>query len=303
MRRVMVMAVVVMGWLTSGATAQPKPEAAQLFEEARTLILQERYAEACPKLEESFRLDPAVGTSLNAALCYDKLGHLATAYEWYEWSAGMAMVSKQDAREAHARQQMARLDAEAPHFVVHFSKGVAGIEARLDGGLISIKTAMRINAGAHELELRAPGHSPWKGTWIAVNGRTTTLEIPELRRTSAAVEKRAPPAHPKAKRSNQLIASYIVGGASIAVLIAGVGYGVSARSEWNEAWRSGLPDHAETAKAHDKAATTLSVFGLFGLGTGALLWFTSPRDEARTGAVLAPAVSPGKLGVTYSGTF
>ena len=65
----------------SPASAQGHdPVAAEAaFAEARALMQKGRFDEACPKLEASLSLDPALGTLLNLGDCYEKVGKTASA--------------------------------------------------------------------------------------------------------------------------------------------------------------------------------------------------------------------------------
>ena len=62
------------------AAAQSSDSAAAraLFTEGRTLMEAERFDEACPKLEESLRLDQGIGTQFNLAHCWEKQGRTAS---------------------------------------------------------------------------------------------------------------------------------------------------------------------------------------------------------------------------------
>ena len=68
--------------LTSDASAQERdPAAAQaLFDQGQALVNAGKPEEACPKLAESYRLDPGIGTQFHLAACHELEGRIASAW-------------------------------------------------------------------------------------------------------------------------------------------------------------------------------------------------------------------------------
>src|SRR5690242_14700011 len=69
-------------------------EADKLFEEGSALMKQNKFAEACPKLEQSNKIDPQVGGFLWLADCYERNGQTASAYKTYKDAQKMAIEKK-----------------------------------------------------------------------------------------------------------------------------------------------------------------------------------------------------------------
>ncbi|HEY5959245.1 MAG TPA: tetratricopeptide repeat protein, partial [Polyangiaceae bacterium] len=74
-----------------------------LFERAKSLLLEGRFAESCPLFEESQRLAPGVGVLLHLGMCLEKLGKTASA-----WAAFQEAAERAEADGDKARTQLAK---------------------------------------------------------------------------------------------------------------------------------------------------------------------------------------------------
>src|SRR5512138_3647032 len=113
-------AVPMWGWIVVCAIASPidahaQPAdntalAEQLFNEGRELGKANNWAAACPKFEASLRYDPAVGTRLNLATCYEKVNKPASAWGQYREAADVAAKQGDTKRRDFAQKAAAALE-------------------------------------------------------------------------------------------------------------------------------------------------------------------------------------------------
>src|SRR6185312_7721257 len=68
-----------------------------LFDEGKRLMADKKFAEACPKLVESQRLDPGGGTLLAIALCHEGQGKWATA--WGDFNVALSEARRENRAE------------------------------------------------------------------------------------------------------------------------------------------------------------------------------------------------------------
>jgi hypothetical protein len=134
-----------------------------LFREGKRLMLEERFGEACPKLEESQRIDSAGGTVLLLGLCLERQGRTASA--WATFSSALSIAERERApeRASVASQHLQALGPRLVHLTVKLSPTLAatrGLEVRRDGvllGSVAWGVATPVDPGLHVLEATASG--------------------------------------------------------------------------------------------------------------------------------------------------
>ena len=77
---------------------------------------------ACTAFEQSQEADPAIGTQLNIALCYETWGHFASAYRAYLEAEKLAKA-KSDERAIHAHKKLDELQPKIPHLRIDVLEG------------------------------------------------------------------------------------------------------------------------------------------------------------------------------------
>ncbi len=158
-----------------------------LFQQGRDLLRAGKAAEACPKLAESQRLDPATGTLLALAMCHEAEGKLASA-----WAEFVNVEARSRSEGRADREQVSRERAQAlrPRLstleirVAGETASVSGLEIRRDGvalGSGAWNTAVPVDGGNHVVEVTAPGKRPWRGeVTLKPEGDAQVLAIPVL---------------------------------------------------------------------------------------------------------------------------
>lgn len=152
---------------------EPSPEnralAEVLFRDAKTLSEKNQLDQACPKFQESHRLDPKPGTILNLAVCHEKQGLVASAWVDYIEAAAFAARAGQKDRETFAKDQAAKLEKLLPRVVVRIPVSTPGIVVKLDSAQVSeaaLGMATPINPGKHNVEAAAPGYRTWTNSFV-----------------------------------------------------------------------------------------------------------------------------------------
>lgn len=153
-----------------------------LFKQGKQLMEQKKYADACPKFEESQKLDPGLGTQMNLALCYTELGRTASAWSLYLEVASQAKATNQPDREKKARDAAAALEGKLSNLTIEVASPPEGLEVKRNGqpvGKASWGTPLPVDPGDVQVTAVAPGRKLWETT-VKVTKGTTTVKVPEL---------------------------------------------------------------------------------------------------------------------------
>lgn len=170
-----------------------------LFEEGRALMDAGRFAEACPKLAESQRLDPGGGTQLNLALCLEGQGRRASALVAMQEALRVAVRDGRADRERMARARVSALERSVARLRVVVPKAaeVEGLVVKLDGevvGPVSFGVATPIDAGTHTLDAAAPSRASSRVAVTVADGELRDVTVPELEAIRALPAERPAPA-------------------------------------------------------------------------------------------------------------
>src|SRR5688572_9468805 len=153
MRRRIFLAVLLAGGI---ASAQPASRAETLFQEGCTLMKEGRLEEACAKLAESHKLEPAPGTLLNLARCHDEQGKLATALKEYRDVRDRARTEGRPDRQAAADDRIVDLEAKVNRLTIVVPKEaqMPSLVLTLDAATVEASafgTLLPVDRGAHQI--------------------------------------------------------------------------------------------------------------------------------------------------------
>lgn len=165
-------------------------EAQALFEDAKKLMDAGKYEEACPKLEESQRLDPGMGTQFHLAYCYEKQGKTASAWALYLEVASAAKAIGQMDREKVSRTAAAALEKKLSRLTIQVPNPVDGMTVKRDNTDVSRVlwgTPVPVDPGEHTIIVAAPNKKTWEDkVSFGESAENKTVDVPALEDAPAA---------------------------------------------------------------------------------------------------------------------
>ena len=314
-------------------------KARSLFREARGLVTEGKYAEACPKFEQSLKLDNGIGTKFNLADCYEHVGKTATAHTLFLEVAAVARQAGQADREHAAEARAKSLEPQLHTLTITVKSKQGGFTIHRDGvEVLPSKwgTPQPVDPGTYEIRVIAEGKKPWSQKVEVPRSGDATIEIPELEdegasKEAAAVAVAAPPETPKkadppvdaaqdGKKSGSsdiVVPLIIYGGLGVGAILGTTALILykSANDKAEAICPSGVNCTPEDIARHEgyvndaKDARTLAYVGLGIAGAavitgGAIALFRSKPEKPDQASVNAtPIIGPGLYGATMSVRF
>ena len=292
--------VVITAFASPAAHADDTVQSAEsLFQNARALVEKGDYAAACPKLEASQKLEPAVGTQFNLADCYEHVGRTASAYALFNQVARIARSAGKFEREKSAKERAAVLEPKLARVQLDVKAPAPGLEVRIDDILVektSLTEPFPVDPGEHRISASAPSHRAWDGMLSGKASQLVTVNVPELVDTTV----RAAPAPVVVDASSQRTIAIVTGAVGLAGVLVGGVAGVVALSKRSTGERECPKDlysfrcpTEEGTSAWNAASTAGNVSTLSFLAGGvflagaAVLWFTAPSFRTRVGTSLS----------------
>lgn len=318
-------------------TSEERATAQALFDDARALIKSGKIADACPKLEDSQRLDPAIGTLLYLADCYEKAGRTASAWAAFLEAADAAKKGGDTKRAQMGIEHANALEPSLARVRLVVAKDVPGLTVTRDGRPLpaaGLTTALPTDPGKRVYEASAPGRKSVRVEVVVKAGAREEVKLPELPVADAApaASASAPPVAPPPKKDEPKspppprdpppkegltglqVGGLVGAGVGLAFVAGGGLLGASAKSKNDAAKESGCrPDGTyctpdaisehDAASSRAKLATVMLVGGGVLAATGVTLFFVGGRKKSPTSAWIAPAAGPSSAALVAGGAF
>jgi hypothetical protein len=231
------------------ADASPGDAAAAevLFTDAKKLVAEGRFNDACPKFEESQRLDPTPGTLLNLGDCFQHLSPPRTASAWgaYQQASIQARNRGDTARQEAASQRAQAIEPVLSRVTISPAPAarIPGLDVKWDGRSVGAGlwgTAIPVDSGEHTIEANAPGKRSWTGkVLVRLNGGTSNVEVPVL--AHAPNEIGSGGAGTPRGWSTQRTIGLVIGGVGLAGIVVGSIFGAKAMRKNAESLPHCLP--------------------------------------------------------------
>ena len=285
------------------AAAEPADpgEASASFQRGRELARLGRFDKACVEFENSYALEPALGTAVNLADCLERQGKLYRAWELFDLVARNSQNVQSRARLAHQRADA--LEAGFARVVVTVRDPSApGLALRIGGRQVVPAAEVRELIEPRDVEIVAtvPGGPAFRTTLHVVAGQAVQIEVPAL---AAAAEEAGPP-----RRRSRVYLAEAMGGAGAIGLGVALDLAISARRQYDAAIDGdcrqvgrelACRQQVDGAGHRADLATGFVIGGAALVGAAVAVYMFAPREAVQ----VAPLVTSRALGLGVAARF
>jgi len=318
------------GTVTTTFAQTTEAVAESLFRDGKRFFQSDDFENACPKLAQSYQIDPAGGTVLLLAICYEKQGKYASSWTRYNDALAIAKRDQREDRERRAREGLESVEPKLSYVDLKLdaaTQAIPGVALAIDGmELPAVYNArLPIDPGKHTLTIRAPNYETWlEEVTIGGPSQTESVSVPSLKPkgptapaisaapapTSPVATDNADLAHERASHRNVRATAYVMGGVGIAAIAVGSYFGVRAVKLRNDAndtcptkqcGSSGAVSKSEDAVSSAHLADAFIGAGAAVTISAALLWYLYRNDP--TLAAPYASVTPNAVSVGWQQSF
>ena len=286
--------------------------AVKLFVEGRELLGKKQYDAACKAFTESQMLDPAVGTQLNLALCYEEWGRTATAYRAYVEAERLALKRNDDRAEA-ARQRITSVAVRVPHLHVVIPSTVPPDATFTVDDVPTERPQLAdllLDPGDHVIVVSITGREPTSTEVVLAESerKDITLKVPAAPVTTQVVT--VTRRHKGKLYGGVALTAGGVGLVTVAGLVA-----LGARSDYRsvgDRCSGGVcsdqeaTDITNDARGTANRMTFVAAGGAVLVGLGVVLMLTSKHTVEETvevrGVAVTPLIAPDLVGLSFGGS-
>ncbi|WP_437275118.1 hypothetical protein WME90_28140 [Sorangium sp. So ce375] len=317
----------------AGAQASPHvAEAQALFDEARALMKNGKYADACPMLKKSHELDPGMATQYRLAECYESIGLTGSAWSLFLEVAESARAAGRSDREARAKERAEALKPKVPMLILTVPAEIAnlgGLRVERDGADVDPGTwnvPAAIDPGEHTIRVTAPGKKAWERTAQVLAGATLEVRVPLLKNDAGVAPAAAAPAPMPVPApapagpgmSGFHIGAIAAGSVGLVGIGLGAGFGFKTLSQWDDALshckdrdknRCDDKGIALGEDARTSAAISTAGFVVGGVGVAAVAILlklapkSGPAENGKAGLRVTPVIGQDGMKAVLRGSF
>lgn len=261
---------------------------------------------ACKKFRESLDYNSnAVGTMLNVALCEMDAGHIGTALKMFTEVRDRGQEQNMGPYVHLAEERIAQIAPDVPYVNLELVENTPDTKVVINDQVVMVKTdgtaSLPVDPGLISIIVSRPDRVPFE----------KKLEIKKQQKEKVRVEplKHAVTITSGRRRFGKILT---IGGGVLA--LTGVGLGVYANHDWNNAIQTGhcknpsgtwqCPGDLFTRTNNDvtyaSVGTYVGVGGVALAAVGAYLWLFGPHDEK---LAFVPRLDPEQAGIVALGRF